>query len=92
MTLLVVLLYFFDLIYNQEVIIIRSEAPFWIATGLLFFLLGNIVSTGFFSRIIHYNPNFAKSLYILNFILNIVQSILFSIGFYISTKNVKANG
>jgi hypothetical protein len=90
-TLILVLLYFRSILKSDEVIILYQEPLFWIATGLLFFFTGNIIATGFYHRLRVFSPEFAKSLYLLNFILGILLSILISLGYIISSKNNKVN-
>ena len=88
-TIFTVLLYFRDIIKSDKIIYLSKEPLFWIATGLLFFMTGNVVSTGFYHQLLKYSKEVAVALYKLNYILNILMNILFSIAFIIATRNNK---
>lgn len=78
--------YFWKLISSKEVIFLKKEPLFWIATGTLFYYTGNIVATGFFHRLYNSSKELAKVLYKLNHVLAIALYILCSIAFILSTK------
>lgn len=85
-TIVLVLLYFRDILKSDKVIYLLNDPLFWIATGLLFFYTGNIIATGFYHRLWAYSQGLAKSLYMLNFILNILLSLLLSIAYIVAYK------
>lgn len=89
---IIILLYFWSLLSSKEIITLHKEPLFWIATSLLFFYSGNIISTGFYHQINLYSKSLSQSLYKLNYILNIVQSLVFGYAFYISTLKKGENG
>lgn len=88
---IIILLYFWSLLRSREIIMLQKEPLFWIATSLLFFYSGNIISTGFYHQINLYSKNLSQSLYKLNYILNIMQSLTFSYAFYMSTLKKREN-
>ena len=82
---IIILIYFWSLLRSKEIMVLQKEPLFWIATSLLFFYSGNIISTGFYHQINSYSKSISQSLYKLNYILNILQSLIFAYAFYIST-------
>lgn len=89
---IIILLYFWSLLRSKEIIVLQKEPLFWIATSLLFFYSGNIISTGFYHQINSYSKSISQSLYKLNYILNIMQSLIFAYAFYISTLRKQDDG
>ncbi len=88
LTIILVLSYFSLLIRTNKILRLSDDPVFWIATGLLFFLSGNIVATGFYHKL-RANPetaSMARNLYLLNYVLSILKSILFSIAFVIAAR------
>ncbi|CCH55892.1 hypothetical protein BN8_05190 [Fibrisoma limi BUZ 3] len=89
--LFVVLLYFRDILFGKEVLILIEEPLFWIATGILFYTTGNLIATGFFHQIYASAKYLALALYQLNYVLNIVMSIAFGAAFVLSTQRLKTH-
>ncbi|GAA4412974.1 hypothetical protein GCM10023187_40730 [Nibrella viscosa] len=87
LTLGVVLLYFWDILRSDQIIILGKDPLFWIATALLFFYTGNLFATGFYHILYSRSPDLAKKLYYLNYILNILRYIMYSIAFAIAARN-----
>lgn len=86
LTLVLILLYFRYILFTKTIILLWQEPLFWIAVGLLFFYSGNIVATGFYHQLRQYSVSLAKNLYLLNYTLNILDYLLTSIAFVLSTK------
>jgi hypothetical protein len=89
---IIILFYFWSLLKSKEIITLQKEPLFWIATALLFFYAGNIISTGFYHQINLFSKSLSQSLYKLNYILNIMQSLVFGYAFYISTLKKGEDG
>ena len=85
--LILTLNYFWRIIQSSQVITITQEPLFWIATGLLFFYAGNIIATGFYHRLRPQYPDLAKNLYYLNYILTILEMIVFCVAFIIAARS-----
>jgi hypothetical protein len=90
-TLCIVLLYFRDILVSKEILILTEEPIFWIATGVLFYTTGNLIATGFFHQMYAYSKPLALSMYKLNYVLNIIMSLLFGVAFVISTRKLRTN-
>ena len=84
--LLIVLYYFWTLIQSNQIIIPSKEPLFWIATGSLFFFTGNIISSGFFHELFSYSKEWARILFKLSYILEIVLYLFSILAFVISSK------
>lgn len=91
-TLVLVLNYFYELLFSDEVIYITREPLFWLATALLFFYAGNVVVTGFYHRLYDYSPSIAKSMYYVNYTGSLVLCVLFGATFVLAARNRKTYG
>lgn len=85
-TIILVMYYFWSLTISTEVISLKKEPLFWIASGLLFYYTSNIISTGFFHRIIKLDKILANNLYQLNAIFGIMRCTLFSVAFILQAR------
>lgn len=89
LVLVVVLSYFWELIRSEQVIILSREPLFWIATPSLFYFAGNIIATGFFHQLYAHSSKLADALYLLNYILELVMYLLFTLAFILSVRKKK---
>ncbi|WP_461102179.1 hypothetical protein [Spirosoma koreense] len=85
-SLLLALLYFQRIIRSGQIVQLNQEPLFWIATGILFFYTGNLIATGFYHRLLVHSKTLARNLYYLNYLLNIIRYILYSIAFYVAAS------
>lgn len=84
---ILVMLYFKDILNSKEIIYLSNDPLFLIGVGLLLFFSGNIIATGFYHQLKSQSPDFAKTLYrLMNHLLGIFQSIMFSYAYYKSYK------
>lgn len=87
LVIILVLLYFKDILSSKEIIYLSDDPLFLIGIGLLLFFSGNIIATGFYHQLKAQSPDFAKALYrLMNHLLGIFQSIMFSYAYYKSYK------
>ena len=86
---LVVLPYFSDVLISRQYIEPLKEPLFLVASALLLYTSGNLIGTGFFHQLFSYSKELAHNLYKLNYLMNIIMSILFSAAFIRSTQKAK---
>lgn len=89
LVLLIVLRYFWTLIQSNQIITLSKESLFWIATGSLFFFAGNVISSGFFHQLFNYSENWARALYKLGYILEILLYLFSILAFVLSSRKEK---
>ena len=89
-TIILVLLYFKEMLDSKEIIDLTKTPLFLIAIGLLIFFSGNIIATGFYHQLKLNSPELAKPLYkLMNHLLGIFQSIMFGFAYYVASKYTK---
>ena len=82
LTILLCLLYFVTLFKSEEFINYFKIPMFWIATGLLFFFVGDFIYYSFIGYIIKYNLDKGGHIYLYIMVtLNLLLYCFFSIGF-----------
>ena len=87
---ILILFYFKNILSNDLEFPLGQRPEFFISLGLFFFILGNIVSTGFYHKIYKISPQIAFSLYKTNYLLGILKNILFGYAFYLVPR-IKIN-
>ena len=88
LSLFTVMLYFKSIVESREIIILSNDPFFWIATGILFFMAANVISTGLFHQSYQKSKELAQELYKLNELMNFLMSVFFSVSFIIASKKV----
>lgn len=87
LVIILVMLYFKDVLNSKEIINLADDPLFLIGIGLLLFFSGNIIATGFYHQLKAQSPDFAKTLYrLMNHLVGIFQTIMFSYAYYKSYK------
>ena len=90
LVIIIVLLYFKDILKSKEIIFLSKTPQFIIAVGILLFFTGNIIATGFYHQLKIQSPDLAKSLYkLMNHSLGIFQSIMFGYAYFVDSKTLK---
>jgi drug/metabolite transporter superfamily protein YnfA len=75
------LLYFYQMINNQEAIYIEKQAMFWINSGIFIYFSGNIFLF-MLQNIMTTNTNYALYYNVIHTIINVVANVLYSIGLF----------
>lgn len=75
------LIYYYELLKNDDITNLTSKPLFWISTGNLIFYAGIFFIEGFVSYFIKYAPDLGRKLMFINYFLNFVLYTLYSIGF-----------
>ncbi|AFK03997.1 hypothetical protein Emtol_2864 [Emticicia oligotrophica DSM 17448] len=84
---ILVMLYFRDILSSKEIISLPKEPLFLIAIGIFLYFSGNIVATGFYHQLKMKSPDLAKSLYkLMNHLLLIFQYLMFAFAYYVANK------
>lgn len=82
LTILCCLLYFVSLFTSEVVVNYFRISMFWIATGLLFFFVGNLIYLSLMGYIVKYNLDSGGNIYrYIMVTLNLLMYGLFSLGF-----------
>ncbi|WP_298118342.1 hypothetical protein [Flavobacterium sp.] len=78
--LLLILIYFKQLIHSKRILNFDKELEFWLCSGLLLFYLGTFPVFGLYNYFLDNYPNDLKMFYIFMLVLNCLMYTLFSIG------------
>lgn len=90
LVIIVILLYFKDILASKEIIFLSESPRFIIAVGILLFFTGNIIATGFYHQLKIQSPDLAKSLYkLMNHSLGIFQSTTFGYAYFLDSKTLR---
>jgi hypothetical protein len=78
--LLLILIYFKQLIHSKRILAFDKEIEFWMCSGLLLFYLGTFPMFGLYNYFLVNYPDDLKNFYIVMLVLNCLMYSLFSIG------------
>ena len=84
------LLYYYELLNQDDTAALTSRPLFWISTGNLVFYAGIFFLEGFVTYFIKYAPDLGRKLMFINYFLNFVLYTLYSIGFLCTRPNRKS--
>lgn len=83
-------IYFFELYTNFTPQNLRELPEFWVSTGVLFFYAGSFFQMGLHRYLMRVDEPWARQLWVINLLLNILLYSLITVGFLCKTAQKKS--